>query len=162
MLTFILWFLAETGRRLWKWFRGWLHGGPHFIAGPRDNPFLHRWYILPRNPLLNIYVHKFLRSDDDRALHDHPWASLSLTLRGRAWDVRADGATLARPGSVTFRRATHTHRVQLLDPARPYWTLFITGPKVREWGFACPKGWRHWRHYSEPTADGNRVGKGCD
>ena len=37
--------------------------------------YLSRWHIIPRNRYFNIYLHKFVGSDDDRALHDHPWRS---------------------------------------------------------------------------------------
>jgi hypothetical protein len=40
-------------------------------------------------------------------------------------------------------------------------SLFFCGPRVREWGFHCPQGWKVWREYIAPTSYGNRVGKGC-
>lgn len=51
---------------------------PDVVIGGFQNPYLLRWYVIPRNPVFNVYVHLFLRSDDDRALHDHPWANLSV------------------------------------------------------------------------------------
>lgn len=30
-----------------------------------------------------------------------------------------------------------------------------------EWGFACPKGWRHWRLFVDER-DHGKVGRGCD
>lgn len=51
-------------------------------GGPR-RPYLTRWHIIPRNRWFNLYLHKFVHGDDDRALHDHPWASASLILDGR-------------------------------------------------------------------------------
>lgn len=46
--------------------------------------------------------------------------------------------------------------------ATPAITLFITGPRVREWGFWCPKiGWRHWRVFTDPDNTG-QIGRGCD
>lgn len=55
---------------------------PDFIIGGEDRPYLRRWWILPRNRFFNIYVHEFLRSDDDRALHDHPWLWASYIVEG--------------------------------------------------------------------------------
>jgi hypothetical protein len=43
----------------------------------------------------------------------------------------------------------------------PAWTLFITGPRWREWGFHCPQGWIHHDHFSDPADPGN-IGKGDD
>ena len=41
---------------------------PNFVIGDPADPYLRRWYVIPRNPLFNIYLHQILRSDDDRAL----------------------------------------------------------------------------------------------
>lgn len=56
---------------------------PDMVIGDNDNPYLLRWYVIPRNRIFNIYLHKFVRSDDDRALHDHPWSwNMSLIIKG--------------------------------------------------------------------------------
>lgn len=57
-----------------------------------------------------------------------------------------------------FRTAKFAHRLELVQG--PVWTIFITGPRIREWGFYCPKGWRHWTVFTDKT--GNNIGKGCD
>lgn len=135
--------------------------------------YLHRWYLIPRNRFLNIYLHKFMRSDDDRATHDHPWWSLSFLLKGKLREVIALGnwVPMGSGGGIlaieerrirrflpVFRRATHQHRIVLEQG--PAWTLFITGPKVRPWGFLCPKGWVHWRQFCDES--GNKIGGGCE
>lgn len=136
---------------------------PDFYIGGRENPYMMRWYVIPRNRLCNVYLHKFVRDDDDRALHDHPWASLSIILKGKYWEVTktATGNRIKMylRFSVIFRKATYAHRIELFNK-EPAWTLFITGPKVREWGFHCPKRWVPWQEFCEPTDYGN-VGKGC-
>lgn len=53
------------------------------IDGGPKRDYLKRWHMIPRNPWFNIYLHYFVHGDDDRALHDHPWASASLLLEGR-------------------------------------------------------------------------------
>lgn len=50
-------------------------------GGPRRE-YLFRWHMIPRNRWFNLYLHKFVHGDDERALHDHPWASASLILEG--------------------------------------------------------------------------------
>jgi hypothetical protein len=149
---------------MWKslqhWLLGWLSGGPHFVVGPSGNPYLHRWYLLPRNPWGNIYLHKFLRDDDDRAMHDHPWASVSLVLWGRYVEQTPVGRRLYRPGSLIRRGSTYIHRIELLA-GKPCWTLFFTGPRVREWGFHCPQGWVHWKLFTATGGPG-LIGRGCD
>jgi hypothetical protein len=144
--------LLEWVRRLWT-------RQPHFVIGG-DRPYLLRWWLIPRNPVVNVFLHKFLRDDDDRALHDHPWPSVSLMLAGGLIEHTTKGARVIGPGRVVFRVATFRHRVELVD-GRPAWTLFITGPKLREWGFWCPKGFVHWERFVAPTDQG-QIGRGCD
>lgn len=147
--------------RVWRYLRGWLKREPHFIIGSPDNPYLRRWYVIPRNHYCNIYLHQFLRSDDDRALHDHPWRSVSFVLRGRYIDHTAERSWLFRAGSIVRRTAVNAHRVELINGA-PAWTLFITGPVRREWGFHCPKGWVPWQEFVAHTPGGNTLGRGCE
>ena len=55
---------------------------PDFVIGPAGDPYMRRWWVIPRNKWFNIYLHNIMRSDDDRALHDHPWTNVSVLLRG--------------------------------------------------------------------------------
>lgn len=141
-----------------RWIKQPNHEPDRYIGG-RDDPYLLRWYLMPRNRWLNVYYHVFKRSDDDRALHDHPWVSLSLCLRGQAAEIDAHGARIITAGQWRFRRAKYAHRM-VLNSGECH-TLFITGPRVREWGFWCPKGWRHWRDFTAGT-NGETIGRGCD
>jgi hypothetical protein len=47
------------------------------------------------------------------------------------------------------------------DRLMPVWTLFVTGPRVRSWGFWCAHGWRHWKTFTAGPR-GETVGRGCD
>jgi len=189
---------------------------PDFIVGA-DNPggaYLRRWYLTPWRRLQsrlraraearptrwrravayvvgllpNLYLHQFLRDDDDRALHDHPSWAVSCILSGAYIEhtIAAGGIHCRRrydAGSVRFLGTRHAHRIELFDLIAflpggrslramaesgaalakvPCWTLFLFGPTVRDWGFHCPeRGWVHWRAF---TADGQpgEIGKGCD
>jgi len=148
---------------------------PDIVIGSADSPYLRRWYLIPHNRVVNVYLHQFVRSDDDRALHDHPWSNISILLRGSYFEHTRDGQKLLRrpwrpwaPWRLVIRRPSTAHRVELLSVATvdssrelPCWSLFITGPKVREWGFLCPWGWRHWRDFSTGER-GETLGRGCD
>lgn len=166
---------------------------PDVIIGGEEDPYLRRWWVIPGNKWFNIYLHHFMRSDDDRALHDHPWVNLSVLLDGQYLEHRLGQSFpgYRQAGDIVLRMPSSLHRVQLtqrwerVDPevARcadaisgrlfriagvpmvespvPVWTLFITGPRVREWGFLCTKGWRHWRDFTAGV-NGERVGRGCD
>lgn len=136
---------------------------PDVIIGGTDDPYLKRWWVIPRNRFFNIYLHRFCRSDDDRALHDHPWMNLSILLRGYYVEhTIADGGInrrqLRRKGAVKLRLPSSAHRIEL-PYDRPCWTLFITGPVVRGWGFHCPDGWVPWREFTDEAGTG--VGRGC-
>lgn len=115
----------------------------------RSEPFLKRWNIVPRNPLLAVYLHNFLASDD--IAHDHPYtfnASWILdggyteeSIRlGPGWQTRS--RRRFRPGAFVVRFGAAPHRV--LVPPYGAWTIFITGPRFRVRGFHCPKGWIPW------------------
>ena len=140
---------------------------PNFIVGTPADPYLRRWWVIPRNRWFNVYLHHFLRSDDDRALHDHPYCNMSILLSGSYVEHLSGGRSkLRRPWRpwtfwrLPVRRATTAHCVALIRGA-PVWTLFVTGPRIREWGFHCPKGWRHWRDFVAVTPNGNQTGRGC-
>jgi hypothetical protein len=135
---------------------------PDFIIGGAARPYLLRWWLIPRNRFMNVYLHNMLRDDDPRALHDHPWVNVSIVLKGGYFEHRQDKPTLWRgPGSVVFRRAVAAHRLTLGPGGAPSWSLFITGPTVRQWGFLCPQGWKHWKDFCDPDDSGS-IGPGCD
>lgn len=141
---------------------------PDFVIGPPNDAYLERWWVIPRNRWFNVYLHHFRRSDDDRALHDHPWVNCSILLTGcyleycngqpvkkrRAWRPWA-------PWRLVFRLPTSAHRIELIDGS-DVWTLFITGPRVRVWGFLCARGWIPWTEFVELRPGGNSAGAGCD
>lgn len=137
---------------------------PDFIIGKPGDDYLRRWFVIPRNRFFNVYLHRFIRSDDDRALHDHPWVNMSLLLIGQYVEhtIPQGGIQLRRlykAGDLKFRGPRYAHRVELTDG--PCLSLFITGPRVREWGFHCPAGWRPWQEFTSPHNSGE-IGRGCD
>lgn len=111
---------------------------------------MQRWFLIPKNRHFNIYLHRFLRSDEDRALHDHPWWSLSLLLEGFLVEMIQERlgkrTIILHPGDWRWRPATLAHRISL-PPNETALTLFITGGKMRQWGFHCPGGWVHNREF---------------
>lgn len=124
---------------------------PDVVITSPSNPvdYLRRWWIVPRNAFANVYLHEFLRSDDDRALHDHPWENTSWLLEGEYLEHTPEGVFHRRPGDFVSRPAGALHRIELID-FQPVISLFTTGPKVRDWGFACPQGWVPWQQFTAP------------
>jgi hypothetical protein len=49
------------------------------------------------------------------------------------------------PGDVVIRGADVRHAIRSVEPGTI--SLFITGPKVREWGFWLDDGFVPWRDY---------------
>jgi hypothetical protein len=131
-----------------------------------------RWHLL-RWRGWQVALHCWLKSDDDRALHDHVADNVSIILNRGYWEIIGVGDKkvwhLRRPWLPYFRKAETPHRVVLRDPngMRPVWSLWLRGPPRRTWGFHCPKGWRPWRQYvaeRDYHAPGSTstVGRGCD
>lgn len=135
---------------------------PDYIVGLNQ---LRRWWVIPRNKMQNVYLHEINKSDDERALHDHPWDNTSILIRGSYTEVTPAGTFVREPGSIIQRLATDLHRLVVEDNAHVL-SLFITGPNVRNWGFDCPKGWRPWQEFL--TIERNEAGvpvsitKGCE
>lgn len=135
--------------------------GPDFRIGTADSPYLDRWWLVPRNRWFNVYLHRLWRDDDDRALHDHPWDNATLVLAGGYREVVTGRAPRDRlAGDLVFRSATAQHRLLLTADPGATWTLFVTGPRRRAWGFQCPQGWRPWQQFVDPN-DAGRPGPGC-
>ena len=123
---------------------------PHHF--PVAYPFLRRWLVIPKNRLFNIYYHNFVADDEDRALHDHPWANLSIVTHGYYREILPRGRRMVRRGEWKLRRATDAHRIELVG-GQPSWSLFITGPITRTWGFLCRDGWRSHNEFHKDGCD---------
>ena len=132
----------------------WLHrfsaGRPcRLITGDQGEPYLERYYLTGLFGW-HLYLHRFVDSDPDRGLHDHPWnRAFSLILTGGYDEIRAlvgpptrpddsgNERTVRRfraPGRLNRLRGHDYHRV-VLRPGVPAWTLFLHGPRVKGWGF---------------------------
>jgi hypothetical protein len=122
---------------------------PDLTIGTEEDPYLRRWWLIPRNPWFNIYLHEFRRSDHD-VYHDHPWwFNISILVKGWYIERTPKGETLRVAPAFKLRFGPAPHSIAI---DRPAWTIFITGPKYRVWGFLCPKGWvpyDEFKTYSE-------------
>lgn len=133
---------------------------PHQVIRCERGDYLHRWFLVPQNRWVNVYVHRFVGSDDPPALHNHPWRFLSLVLSGAYLDVTEHGAQWRGPGSLVYRPAHHRHRVQLIRDAegreRRCVSVVVTGAHQQTWGFFCPRSEGRWRFipWREFTAGG--------
>ena len=123
-----------------------------------NEPYLERYYLFlrERNRFpFNIFLHKFLKSDPDD-VHDHPWPYATLVLKGGYWEWIPHFDTVGRktgeyqvwrgPGHFRISKANSFHRIEL-DPDITAWTLFMPGPKQRDWGFLVKNQWIQWEQY---------------
>ena len=144
-----------------KWFLDFLDriGRKRIVMDRQsDEPYLERYYLFlkdrDRFPF-NVFLHKFLKGDPDD-VHDHPWPYATLILKGGyyEWLPQFDnkGNKIAEmcvwrgPGSFRVCRANSYHRIEL-DPSVTAWTLFMPGPKKRDWGFLVNNKWIQHEQY---------------
>lgn len=148
---------------------------PHkTIVNCAREPYLTRWYLL-RKKAIGIFLHRFHRGDEDRALHDHPWSFITIIL-WRGYIEHAEGlcplcvggvgynvlapvkcpccggaekvATAKRkwPGMICFRPAEWRHRVELVE-GKAAFTLVIRFKERRMWGFWETTGFIAWNKW---------------
>jgi hypothetical protein len=123
-----------------------------------NEPYLERYYLFlkERNRFpFNVFLHKFLKSDPDD-VHDHPWSYATLILKGGYWEwipqFNSAGEKIGEvaawrgPGHFRISPANSYHRIEL-DPTVTAWTLFMPGPKQRDWGFLVRNQWVQWEEY---------------
>ena len=90
--------------------------------------------------MFNVYLHQILLSDE-RVYHDHRYASLSFVLKGQMIEsIHRDRNRLVKPWRTYYRNSTMLHFLTLFGE-KPVWTLFVTGPELKEWGFMVDRGW---------------------
>lgn len=131
---------------------------PDLLIGPKGDPYMRRWWIIPRNEQQNIYLHEILHSDDDRALHDHPFSNTSFVIDGSYIEHTPEGSFTRVAGDVVSRPPESLHRLELVGDRAV--TLFLTGPVVRQWGFDCPQGWIPAYEFIDMENPG-APGRGC-
>lgn len=155
---------------------------PDLIIGPANNPQTKRWHLL-RWRGIQVSLHRWCRSDDDRALHDHSGDSISILLSGCYRDLVRTKWQAGRfyswrddewyrdiwhtrlPFIPYYRPAAQPHRVALIN-GRSVWSIWIRFKPFREWGFHCPRGWKHWKDYTNTrdyssSGSVSEIGPGC-
>ena len=114
--------------------------------------YLRRWFIW-RCRWFNIFLHYIPQPDSDRDPHDHPWDFRSLLLRGgydedvymRIPPKHVNVTNYRRAPALGKREAETIHQITRVLPGT--FTLLLTGPYRRQWGFLTDEGWVHWKKY---------------
>jgi hypothetical protein len=110
--------------------------------------YLKRWEIIPENRFMNIYYHEIRASDLDRHLHDHPYWFSSFILEGGYLEHTKRGVHKRGVGDINLHTPWRLHRLEMID-SKGANTIFITGPKIRKWGFKTENGWMEKDKYLE-------------
>lgn len=114
---------------------------PVRIIERRDGlPYLVRFYLF-RVWRWTFFLHKFVSSDPEGEVHDHPWNSVSIILVGSYLETRwlgGEHVTYDRNWTNLIKGETF-HRVELWTGSSGQedscWTLFIHAPRFKGWGF---------------------------
>lgn len=127
-----------------------------------EDVYLERYYYLNLRPFARLVIHRFCQSDTD-GLHDHPWAFQNYILSGGYWEHTEEGRFWRPPGYSGTASLNYFHRVEL-DPEKAdgdVWTLFLMGPKEKEWGFLNDKGiWiQHEEYLNSKLKENNNNGQ---
>lgn len=123
--------------------------------GEPECPYARRW-VANFGPFGSVRVHHWLASDDQRYPHDHAWWFLTFVVRGGYTDIAnvvpdrlsTRSVTISdhvRAPTVRFRPSAHRHKVKV-DPGGA-WTVLVTGPPVRDWGFYVDGQFKRMRRY---------------
>lgn len=127
-------------RKLLFWLTSHL---PCRIIAEEGSVYLERYYLFT---LLGwrFYLHRFVGSDPDRGLHDHPWPrAFSIVLAGWYFEETRSGTRKVRWINIltgdTFHRVVLPCGDYLPDfscDEQPCWTLFFHRAKrTKGWGF---------------------------
>ena len=99
-----------------------------------NEPYLTRYYLFLKDRKwfpFNVFLHNFHKGDLDD-LHDHPWPYFTVILKGGYWEHTPSGKYWRSPGHFRFATPRSLHRIELA-PDTNVWTMFVPGPKIREW-----------------------------
>lgn len=131
-------------------------------------PYLVRWNWRPCR-WFSIKLHRILKADPGRDLHDHPWWFFSFVLWGSYVEevpCKKNGSRFLTRRWLNLKPARGLHRI--IETRGNVWTLVINGPRVRQWGFQTGRGWVPWHIYhnvrfeSYDTQLDAREGHFCD
>ena len=125
--------------------RAYEHTPPdQVLTRPGGGEYLHRWHVTPRGEGPAVYLHRFLGDDPDPRCHTHPFASISIILRGsyrehtrhrhNSGHFGPETVTVRTEGDVIFRDTRDAHRIKMFHGI-PVTTLFFTGFRTEPWGF---------------------------
>lgn len=134
----------------WKYLHVYLH---KFHRDDSDELHDHPWHFISI-VLWNGYIEETFRKPPKL----RAWSMLTKCVADKAryydgdenyvWPLSVYETKKKRiyPGQIIFRKATHAHRVDLIN-GKPAYTLLINFGYVRQWGFFTKNYWQHFKSY---------------
>ena len=98
--------------------------------GEEECPYVYRWIF--NFYFFSIRIHKWIRSDDKRFMHDHPWWFIAMVIRGSNTDV-SNTRELMKPFRPRYRSSSHKHYVDV--PKSGCISILLTGKPMRKFRF---------------------------
>lgn len=137
------------------------------LSPNQDQSYMLRWTLFSGFGR-KVYLHKILATDWAREPHDHPKDFVSIGLSGRyveevyevVDDYSTDDFSMYIPQRLTLKDmipfkapwirrfpAEHIHRLAV-RPGEHCWTICITSPHQRAWGFWSADGtWTEYKRF---------------
>lgn len=170
-------FSALTVRRIFMAMKTLLYRNGHKNNSPRwallegfeipdatnpDKTYLTRLRIL-QTPLFGIYLHRIAYPDSRKIFHNHPFAFLSILLRGQYTEMTPgpgssspeSTAPYAVPRRIRFVNVKRYNKSwHWIDEIHrdPVWTLVFVGRRRRVWGYLDKSGnFTEYDKYNGPT-----------
>lgn len=116
------------------------------IYGVEDNElYMERYWLFNPYPAsggkrrynwfpLAIRIHKIVKPDNDRHMHDHPWNARTFILKGYYIEERNQGKFCRIKGDTSRLNFGEYHKITEVSCGGVY-TLFVTGKYRGTWGF---------------------------
>jgi hypothetical protein len=114
------------------------------IFDPNGSLYMGRWWVFKEHAWspYAARLHLIAREDQDRDLHDHPYAYRTIILQGGYWWIDLFGGRWhIEVGQTEKQAAEHFHKIVEVTEGG-VWTLFIYRHKKKSnpWGFLKAEG----------------------
>jgi len=128
------------------------------IYGVEDNElYMERYWLFNAYPEsggkrkfdwfpLAIRIHKIVKPDNDRHLHDHPWNARTFILKGWYKEERKGESFTREQGDTCRLNFGEYHRINQICDGGVY-TMFVTGKYRGTWGFMVDGLKVHYKKY---------------
>ncbi len=103
-------------------------------------PYLQRYFVSEIDGV-QTWLHRFLRNDQERHLHSHPWDAVSEVLVGGYREALEHGIATHKAGDINVIGKEKLHRIIKVEPNT--WSRIRINPdRESEWYFVNEQGER--------------------